>query len=119
MPRALVLSLPRSAAAGGITALMSGAGSGDWGGCCPCKGEKRGMKELPSPLFCHGSKVSVGESKLCHTVLLLESLITRLPVSRRVTVVCLPEDVLLSHTVVPLVSARTRLPSWPSDTLEP
>uniref|UniRef100_A0A0E0JM74 Uncharacterized protein n=1 Tax=Oryza punctata TaxID=4537 RepID=A0A0E0JM74_ORYPU len=69
--------------------------------------------------FCHGSKVSVGESKLCHTVLLLESLITRLPVSRRVTVVCLPEDVLLSHTVVPLVSARTRLPSWPSDTLEP
>lgn len=42
MPRALVLSLPRSAAAGGITALMSGAGSGDWGGCCPCEGEKRG-----------------------------------------------------------------------------
>uniref|UniRef100_A0A0D9V3Y4 Uncharacterized protein n=1 Tax=Leersia perrieri TaxID=77586 RepID=A0A0D9V3Y4_9ORYZ len=70
-------------------------------------------------LFCHGSKVSVGEWKLCHTVLLLESLITRLPVSRRVTVVCLPEDVLLSHTVVPLVSARTRLPSWPSDILEP
>uniref|UniRef100_A0A0E0C5T6 Uncharacterized protein n=1 Tax=Oryza meridionalis TaxID=40149 RepID=A0A0E0C5T6_9ORYZ len=116
MPRALVLSLPRSAAAGGITALMSGAGSGDWGGCCPCKGEKRGCVFLR---FCHGSKVSVGESKLCHTVLLLESLITRLPVSRRVTVVCLPEDVLLSHTVVPLVSARTRLPSWPSDTLEP
>ncbi|BAS73607.1 Os01g0668700 [Oryza sativa Japonica Group] len=44
---------------------------------------------------------------------------TRLPVSRRTAVVPLPELVLLSQFAVPLTSARTRLPSWFSVTLEP
>jgi hypothetical protein len=63
--------------------------------------------------------VLVGEWKLCHTMLLLESLITRLPLLRRATVVPLSDDVLLSHTVDPLVSVRIRLPSWFREILEP
>ncbi|BAD73657.1 unknown protein [Oryza sativa Japonica Group] len=70
---------------------------------------------------CDGSRVSVGQSKLCHTILSSESdaFITILPLLSRATVVCLPQPVLLSQTVVPLTSVKARLPSWLRDILEP
>uniref|UniRef100_A0A0E0N0H9 Uncharacterized protein n=1 Tax=Oryza rufipogon TaxID=4529 RepID=A0A0E0N0H9_ORYRU len=66
---------------------------------------------VPLVRGCNGSKVSVGAQKLCHNFVPVESLMTRLPVSRRTAVVPLPELVLLSQFAVPLTSARTR----PSD----
>uniref|UniRef100_A0A0E0N0H8 Uncharacterized protein n=1 Tax=Oryza rufipogon TaxID=4529 RepID=A0A0E0N0H8_ORYRU len=63
---------------------------------------------VPLVRGCNGSKVSVGAQKLCHNFVPVESLMTRLPVSRRTAVVPLPELVLLSQFAVPLTSARTR-----------
>ena len=68
---------------------------------------------------CKGSSVSVGEEKLSHRIAPVESLMMRLPVSRRETVVPSPELVPLSQVTVPLISVRTKFPVWSSDTLEP
>jgi len=69
---------------------------------------------------CDGSSVSVGQSKLCHTVV-DGSEMTRLPVSRRemVRAAVPPPLVVLSHTVVPLASSRARPPSRRNEILEP
>nr|CAB3473834.1 unnamed protein product [Digitaria exilis] len=72
---------------------------------------------------CDGTSVSVGQSKLCHTTVVVDGPeMTRLPVSRRDMAMAPPPPpplVVLSHTVVPLASSRASLPSRRNVILEP
>uniref|UniRef100_A0A0D9V3Y9 Uncharacterized protein n=1 Tax=Leersia perrieri TaxID=77586 RepID=A0A0D9V3Y9_9ORYZ len=58
--------------------------------------------------FIHGSKVSVGEVKLCHKTVPPGSLTTRFPLSSSSAVDPPPALTVLVHTVEPLTSVRTR-----------